>query len=233
VSAESAYRGRPGPLAAALGQLEAWLLEPLPQQSASAAAQPPARPLIAVTGLVPGCGATTVACALAARLAARDPARAAIVFGAGPSVAPATGAAARLRSRLRAEGIPATAAGRVCFCHPPKPERIAELGRLAPRVTDGPFGHSQLADATIVVAPAEAEPALAELFARSLPGGGSGPPLVVNRAREDARWSGRASLFLPESHLGARLAVAGWEARGGLGRAIAGLGELCQAAACA
>ena len=233
MSAESAYRGRPGPLAATLAQLEAWLLEPLPEQAAAPAAQLPARPVITVAGLVPGCGATTVACALAARLAARDPGRAAIVVGAGPSVAPVTGAAGRLRSRLHDERIAATAAGRLCFCHPREPEQMPELSRLAPVVIDGPPGDSPSADLTIVVAPADAEPALAELFALSLPPGGSEPLLVVNRAREDARWSGRATLFLPESHLGARLAAAGWEVRGALGPAMSRLADHCQAAACA
>jgi hypothetical protein len=235
VSAESAHPGRPGPLAAALAQLEGWLLEPLPERAQPGTAAVPARPVLAVVGLAPGCGATTVACALAARLAARDPDGAAILAGVGPSFAPASRAAARLRLRLRDEGIPATAAGRLCFCQPPEPDGLAAAARrLAPLVLDAPAAMAPLADAAIVVAPAGAEPALAELFAQSLSAaGGSEPLIVVNRGRRDARWSGRASVFLPESHGGARLAAAGWEPRGALGRAITELGGLCEAAACA
>jgi soluble lytic murein transglycosylase-like protein len=72
-----------------------------------------------------------------------------------------------------------------------------------------------------VVAPPEAEPALAELFAGSLPA----PLIVVNRSREDDRWSGRAAAFVPESQLGARLAALGHEPRGAMGRAISALAE--------
>jgi hypothetical protein len=151
----------------ALAQLGAWLLEPLPERTA--AAPPVERPLVAVVGLAPGCGTTTVARALAARLAARD------------------------------------------------------------RVLDGTTDPDAV---TVVVAPPDAEPALAELFARSLPAR-DGSLIVVNRGRRSERWAGRASLFIPESQLGARFAAAGWGSRGAFGRAISELATICGAAACA
>src|SRR5436190_1824571 len=146
---------RGGGIMSVLAQLEAWLIEPLPEQVA-----PTPAPLVSVVGLEPGCGATTVARALAARRSVR--------------------------------------------------------------VTDGVIDPA--AAATIVVAPPHAEPALAELFAGSLPTGGR-PLIVVNRSREDDRWSGRAAAFVPESQIGARVAALGWEPRGAMGRAIARLAE--------
>ena len=146
-----------------LAELEAWLIEPLPERVSDVASSPPP-PLVSVVGLAPGCGATTVARALAARLGAE--------------------------------------------------------------VSDGVVDPE--ATAAVVVAPADAEPALAELFARSLHGGGE-PLIVVNRAREDDRWSGRAAAFVPESPLGARLAALGREPRGAMGRAIAALAERVRA----
>jgi hypothetical protein len=237
VRAESAYRGRPGPLAAALAQLEAWLLEPVPERAVTgASAQLPARPVVAVVGLGPGCGATTVARAVAASLASRDAAGAALVTGVAPPFAPVGRAASRLRLELRREGITATAAGRLCFCQPGDLERLsAEPRRFAPLVIDTASGSqaSSAPDLTVVVAPATAEPSLVELFARSLPTRGSDPLVVVNRARDNGRWAGRASLFVPDSHLAARLAMAGLEPRGSFGRAISGLGRLVEVAACA
>jgi hypothetical protein len=217
-------------LAGALAQLESWLLEPLPDQAVSATpVELPPQPVIAVVGLTPGCGTTTVARALAARLATRAPERAAIVAGAPRSsaLAPATPAAARLRSRL---GRGARAVGRLCLCEPPD---AAELVGLVPVVLDGGAATAHVADAAIVVAPTDAEPALVELFARKLPTRGHEPLIAVNRAHERERWAGRASLLLPESQMGARLAAAGWEPRGAFGRAVSDLGAACEAVACA
>jgi soluble lytic murein transglycosylase-like protein len=136
-----------------LAQLEAWLIEPLPERPAPTA-------LVSVVGLTQGCGATTVARALAAR-------------------------------------------------------RVV-------RVTDGFVDPD--ATAAIVVAPPDGEPALAELFARSLPIDAE-PLIVVNRSRCDDRWRGRAAAFVPESQLGARLAALGREPFGPMGRAIASLAD--------
>jgi hypothetical protein len=221
-------------VAGALAQLESWLLEPLPDQAvASVTAELPPRPIVAVVGLAPGCGTTTVARALAARLAARDPGRAAVLAGspAPTALVPATRSASRLRIRLRARhGV--RAVGRLCVFGADVPELIAVVDRQSPVVLDGAPPGAISADVTVVVAPPDAEPALAELFARSLPGPGE-PLIAVSRARESERWTGRASLFLPESQVGARLAAAGWEPRGALGRSVAELAATCEAAACA
>ena len=226
-------------MAAALAQLEAWLLEPLPEQAAPARPlERHSRPLVAVAGVTAGCGASTVARALAARLAAVDPGGAAVVAGAlgAPPFAPAARAASRLRIRLGDAGGDALAAGRLCLSRSPDIAGLVEAARLhAPLVLDIGYGCAEsasLADAVVVVAPPQAEPALAELLAESMPVAGREPLVVVNRARGAGRWAGRSVLLLPESHAGARLAAAGWEARGALGRAICGLAGICEAAAC-
>jgi hypothetical protein len=104
----------------------------------------------------------------------------------------------------------------------------ALAARHAVRVTDGAVDPG--AAVTIVVAPSDTEPALAELFASSLHTAGE-PLIVVNRSRADARWGGRAAVFVPESPLGARLAAAGRAPHGAMGRAIAQLAASCEAAA--
>ncbi len=174
--------------------------------------------------------------ALAARLAAVDPGGAAVVAGAlgAPPFAPAARAASRLRIRLGDAGGDALAAGRLCLSRSSDIAGLVEAARPhAPLVLDIGRGCTQsasLADAVVVVAPPQAEPALAELLAESMPVAGREPLVVVNRARGDGRWAGRSVLLLPESHAGARLAAAGWEARGALGRAICGLAAICEAA---
>lgn len=239
MSARSAYARRPGLVAAALAQVEAWLLEPLPERAAPARPlERRSRPLVAVAGVTAGCGASTVARALAARLAAVDPGGAAVVAGAlgAPPFAPAARAASRLRIRLGDAGGDALAAGRLCLSRSSDIAGLVDAARPhAPLVLDigrGCADSALIADAVVVVAPPQAEPALAVLLAESMPVAGREPLVVVNRARGDGRWAGRSVLLLPESHAGARLAAAGWEARGALGRAICGLAGICDAAAC-
>ena len=238
MSADAAGR-HPGLLAAALARAESWLLAPAPPKEGiaeRASAAGTMRPLIAVVGLSPGCGATTVARALAARLAARDPSSAAIVAGpdSAPPFSPVTPAAARLAKRV---GSPVEAAGRLCLAHTDDYAALAVSARdLAPVVFDvprdrSPAGAVSLADLTVLVAPRDAEPALAELASRPLERPGRKPLIVANRAADPSRWKERAQLMLPESRAGARLAAAGWEARGPLGAAVSRLGEVCEAAA--
>jgi hypothetical protein len=226
-------------VAAALAQVEAWLLEPMPEQEApSRPLGGRSRPVVAVAGVAPGCGASTVARALAARLAVIDPAGAAVVAGAlgSPPFAPAARAASRLRIRLGDAGGDALATGRLCLSRASDIAGLVEAARPhAPLVLDVGGGAAEwavLADAAVVVAPPQAEPALAELVAESLGAAARKPLVVVNRARADGRWATRGVLLLPESHAGARLAAAGWEARGALGRAICGLAAVCEEAAC-
>jgi hypothetical protein len=185
-----------------------------------------ARPIVAIVGLLPGCGATTVARALAATLARRDHSGAAILSASGEPErsALAVPAASRLAGRI---GAGAHAAGRLCIADEPSPL----LSRLAPLVLDVPHGAtpSLPPDLTVLVVPGSAEPALAELAAQAL-----GEPLsVVNRAADAGRWHPRAFAQLPHSRLAVRLAGAGWEPRGAFGAAIAKIADACEEAGCA
>lgn len=230
-----------------LAEALSWLVEPRPTEPCPSASQPPdhptdrsfavpadkttggsafpARPIVAVIGLTPGCGATTVARALAAALARRDHSGAAIVVArvepAGSALA--VPAASRLAKRLNA-----SARGRLCITHAdPSPE----LARLAPLVLDVSHGAapSLPADLTILVVPGDAEPALTELAARAL----GNPLTVVTRAADPDRWQARAFAHLPHSRSAAWLAAAGWDPRGAFGAAIAQIGDACEEAACA
>lgn len=64
----------------------------------------------------------------------------------------------------------------------------------------------------------------ATALAASLTPHAAGRPLIVaNRVSDDDPWAERADVLLPESRLGAQLALAGQEPRGALGRAVSGL----------
>ncbi len=196
-----------------------------------------AQPVVAVAGLAPRCGTTTVARALAAELALRDPDGAAIVSAdavAGGGVPLGTAAAGRLgRAVQRALPCQTRAVGRLCLTAAGQGlAALAGAARgLAPLVLD--IGDpaqtavaASLADAVVVVGEPGCEPSLAVVLAESLRRVGPDPVVVLNRDGErDSRWEGRCVLRLPESRLGAQLALAGREARGDLGRAVAGLAD--------
>jgi hypothetical protein len=58
---------------------------------------------------------------------------------------------------------------------------------------------------------------------------GPEPIVVVTRARaSSADWSSQAVITVPESRVGARLALAGRESRGAFGRAVGKLADLCE-----
>ena len=243
MSARSAYARRPGLVWGALRSLEDWLLEPESDASMpepAAAAPDPQRVVVAVAGVRSGCGVSTVARALAARLAIADPDGAAVLIATDDQPLPPAIAgrqASRLRSSLHAAGIAGRAGGRLCTLRFSEPGRAAELARPhAPVVIDVPHARearaaAAAADLVVIVAPGDAEPALAQAFAESRAGG---PVLVVaNRPRESERWAGRAAAMLPESRIAARLAGAGWPAGGSFGRAIGEIAEVCGALACA
>lgn len=196
------------------------------------------RPVIAVVGLAAGCGATTLARALAATLARRDPCGAAVVTGslavAGFS-APGR-SAARLAARLGTESVATKTAGRLCLAATDDPAALARAtARLAPVVLDLPRDRPPAAAVTvallsILVAPADVEPALAELAAGSL----DPPPLiVVTGAARDSAWRERGALLLPWSRIGAGLATAGFEPRGPFGAAVTRIADGCEASECA
>ena len=186
----------------------------------------PVRPVIAVVGLAPGCGATTLAGALAATLARRDPSGAAIVASAHEAAGShlATRPAARLAGRQPG----ARAAGRLCLT---SLDAAAQLAQLAPLVFDlssADTAHAALAHVAILIAPGDAEPALAELAARTL-----NALTIVTPTDDPSRWDGRAFLVLPRSRLSARLAAAGREPRGTFGAAVARIADACEERACA
>ena len=186
----------------------------------------PARPVIAVVGLAPGCGATTLARALAATLARRDHSGVAIVASAHE--AEGSHLATRPAVRLASKHPSACAAGRLCLT---SLDAAAQLTHFAPLVLDlrsGDTTHAALAHTAILVAPGDTEPALAELAARTL-----NALTVVTSTDDPSRWEERALLVLPRSRLSARLAAAGREPRGTFGAAVARIADACEERACA
>ena len=265
VSAETCATTGRGLLSAALSTASAWLVEPAAGTEAVAgtAARAPtvARVVIAVFGLARGAGATVVARALAAELAARDSSgTAAVACEARASGVPlATQAATRLARAL--EDVPRAttrAVGRLCLIEGADQSALADTARhLAPLVIDAGSASvggapAAIADRTVLVTTPAVEPALARVAAACLARVGEETTVVLNRARPDtdsydhngelARGAqgsefaagGRALseptdvLRLPESRLGAQLALGGREARGDLGRAIAALADRCE-----
>jgi hypothetical protein len=201
-----------------------------------------ARPVVAVAGLSPRCGTTTLARALAAELALRDEGGAAIVSTeavSGGGVPLGTPAAGRLgRAVQRSLPSQTRAVGRICLtvAGPGQATLVDAARDLAPLVLDvaDPAQISvaaSLVDAIVLVGGPGTEPSLATVLAKSLCRVGPEPVVVLNRDRDaDERWEGRCALRLPEARMGAQLAFAGREARGELGRAIARLADLVAAA---
>jgi hypothetical protein len=197
--------------------------------------------VVVVRGLARGCGASTVARALAASLARGDPAGAALVVGgprgSGPRIAaPAAVRMARALARAGCDG--ARASGRVCIVADCDPLAVA-VGRAdAPVVVDvahvSPpaegLGH---ADLVVLVGSPGVEESLLRAVEASLAGAGHLVEVVVNRVEPDdlPRSSGAGRLLIGESRLAAQLALACREARGPFATPIAELAERCRAAA--
>ena len=167
-------------------------------------------------GLARGCGATVVARALATELGLRDPSGSAAVHSSThPGGVPlATRAAARLAHALEdVPGAGARAVGRLCLVDGADPMALAGTTRyFAPLVLDA--GSASLAgppatvpDRTVLVALPALEPALAAVASACLARVGPDPLVVLNRADGDDRWSRRADVQLPDSRIGARLAL--------------------------
>lgn len=254
--AESHARTGRGLLSAAIATAGAWLVEPTEATEAGTetAAHAPTvlRPVIAVFGLARGAGGTVVARALAAELAARDASgTAAVACEAHASGIPlATQAASRLARALEdVPGAVTRAVGRLCLIEGADHGALADSSRyLAPLVLDaGSTGvggtPASVADRTILVTTPALEPALARVAAGCLARVGAAATVVVNRARADGDSDGAVAgdrpwsegppdvHQLPESRLGAQLALGGREARGDLGRAIAMLADRCEGVA--
>jgi len=241
----SALPTRRGGLALLLERAEAWLLEPEAEPYGAPAmpepAQPPLAPtrrvVVAVFGLARGAGATVVARGLAAELAGRDPAAAAAVSCSLPAagVPLASPAAGRLAGTLADLPHARTrAVGRVCLVETSDELALVDTARHhAPLVLDAGGAvvggaPAAIADQALLVGSPRLEPALASAAAASLARVVGEPLVVLNRGAGDEGWEGRAAVELPESRMGAQLALAGREPRGELGRAVAELADLCE-----
>jgi hypothetical protein len=230
---------RRGLLRLAASGLEAFLLEPAARVEPETAppVELPPRPVIAVHGLARRCGSTVVARALAAELASRDPAGTAAVASTLPSggIPLATSAAGRLADELGdAAGATATAVGRLCLVEGGDLGALADLAReRAPLVVDAGIGTLEaetaaLTDRFVLVTTPATEPSLAHVVADCVRGLGREPVMVLNRAPGGAA-PAVAGPALPESRMGAQLALGGRPPRGELGRAIAALADRCGA----
>jgi hypothetical protein len=229
-----AFAERRGLLASAAAAVGSFFLEPVEPWLASDAAEPfEQRLVVCVFGIARGCGATVVARALAAELAVRDPGGAAAVSCDSPpgGLPLATHAASRLARVLEdVPGAAPRAVGRLCIVGVADPLRLSDTARHhAPLVIDGGSdalggAPASVADRVILVTRQEVEPALARVGAECIARIGPAPIVVLNRAPHDQR----GALALPNSPMGARLALGGREARGELGRAIAELADVCE-----
>jgi hypothetical protein len=201
----------------------------------------PPRPVVAVFGLRPGCGATVVARALAVALAACDPARAAAVSTPARSgrLPLATRPAARLAARLAdVPGATARALGQLALVVGAEPLALADTARHhAPLVLDAGSvavggAPAAVADAVVLVASPRVEPALAAVVAAGIERVGPAPLVVLNRSGADVNpcWAERATLALPSSRVGAQLALGGWAPRGSFGDGVRWLADACAAA---
>jgi hypothetical protein len=223
------------PLSAALAAAGAWLLEPAePACEPVLSAPAPPRPIVAVFGLARGCGATVVARALAAELASRDADGAAAVHceARAAGIPLATHAASRLARQLAdVHGAETRAVGRLCLVGGAECGAVADTARhFAPLVLDAGAASlggvpAALADEVIVVSGPSTERALAAVAADCLARVGHEPIVIRNRMRAPPA-EGEAGL--PESRLGAQLALGGREPRGDLGRAISELADRCE-----
>lgn len=242
MSRSSAAAAQSAPARGAFARLQGWLVEPVayPEDAivvplGSGTGGWPLRPLVTVVGLAPRCGATTFARALGACLARRDAGGGTVV--AGPydrSALPlAARGAARLAARLPRE-VAARPSGRLCLVDTSDYAGLAaRRDHLAPVVLDVPRDRSpedavSLADLTVLVAPGDAEPALAELAATGFERFARAPLIVVNRPADPSLWTDRAFAVLPESPVGARIAARGWEARGPYGAVVERVAGACE-----
>ncbi|HEX2414597.1 MAG TPA: hypothetical protein VHJ37_05210 [Thermoleophilaceae bacterium] len=233
-------------LSVVLATAEGLFLEPAEPRGLPVPLAPrAARTVVAIYGLAPGCGTSTVARALAAELGRRDPSGAAgLMCEARASAIPlATPDASRLARAF--EELPGTvtrAVGRLALVRIGDPLALAESARhLAPLVLDA--GSSALggvpaavADLSVIVSTPSIEPSLARVAAECLQRVGPAPVVVLNRAKQGVEPSpsqpgsgyGNDLVVLPESRVGAQLALGGREARGELGRAVATLADRCE-----
>ena len=224
-------------LSAALARAQSFLLEPVqpgPAAATAALAQAAVQPRqleIVVMGARPRCGASTIARGLAAMLS---------VPGARPAHLISLAAAPSSR-----EQAPGTLAGGTLWEIPTalrEEGEVAEYGQTVARlagspsalVWDVPADHARRAEAaaraahvTLLVVPGNGEPALGELLAEML-SQRHGRVLVVASRAEPERWRGKAAVSLPESRIGALLALRFRRPQGGFGFALSELAALVE-----
>jgi hypothetical protein len=240
-------RGSPRP--PLLARATAWLLDPpaavrtadsdaRPRLAlAPEPAEPPEppssrRPIVAVLGLAPRAGASTIARALAARLAALDLGGAAVLHTPEPprTALPAP-AASRLARAVAAAGLDGVrAAGRLCLLPASEPLAPIAAQRAAPLVADVAHGMPAdgavaLSDHVVLVCPADLEPALALAVEAALRGDGHAVTVVLNRVVGEPPGELAHALAVPEARLAAQLTVACRDPRGALGAVAAELAE--------
>ena len=215
-----------------------WLVEPAPElarlDTPPLAVPPRSYPLVGVVGLARRCGSTTIARALAAELGSRHGGAAVVASSARPAVVPlgSSAAAAHLAETL-AQLDERRAAGRLCLAACADAELLACAAReVAPAVMEVEPGSTALdaarvLDRIVLVASPGLEPALAGAVAETIAAAGESPVVAVNRASDHGPWLVNADVLVPDSRVGARLALAGREARGWLGRAVEQLADLC------
>jgi hypothetical protein len=170
--------------------------------------------------------------ALAAELASRDPVGAAAVHceARAAGIPLATPAAGRLARRLAdVAGADTRAVGRLCLVGGADAGALVDTARhVAPLVLDAGTSlggvPAAVADRVVLVGGPSTEPTLGLVAADCLARLGHEPILVRNRASEP--WP--AAHLLPDSRMGAHLALGGREPRGELGRAIAEAADRCE-----
>ena len=194
------------------------------------------RPVVAVIGLAARAGTSTLARALAARLAGLDPARAAILATADP---PRAGVAGRAATGLAgwlsdagSDGV--RAIGRLAIVAGDEPLAPRAADRDAPVVADVSHGAPSepavaLADHVVLVASPDVEPALALTVEGSLRAAGRGVSLVIARSVEEPPPELGHGLTVPESRLAAQLTLACREPAGALAPTAVELAERCLA----
>ena len=216
-----------------------WLIEPDPDAAGTRTralelVPPRSYPLVGVVGLARRCGATTIARALAAELASRHEGAAVVASPERPAVvalgsSPPATHLAQMLAQLDAR----RAAGRLCLAACADAELLAAATReLAPAVMEVEPGCAALdaarvLDRVLLVASPELEQALAAAVAETIAAVGEPPLLAVNRANDHGPWLVHADVLVPDSRVGARLALAGREPRGWLGKAVKQLVDLC------
>ncbi len=218
-----------------------WLVEldataaPSPAGKAALAAVPSrSYPLVGVVGLARRCGVTTIARALAAELAKRHGGAAVVASPARPAVVPlGSSAPAALLVETLAQLDERRAAGRLCLAACADAGMLAATTRqVAPAVMEVQPGSAAVEaacvlDRILLVASPRLEPALAATVAETIAAVAEPPVVAVNRAPDHGPWLLHADVLVPDSRVGARLALAGREARGWLGRAVGQLADLC------